>query len=172
MASPLHTIILAMSGALQTWASAQTVPGTVEIAPDEVAGYAALGLAPNGWKLVMWTTGDGADLGQGRVDSKIRVGFACARGMALKTDREVVEGRATLPAVIELIEACNMALRGLYYGAPGAVAADAGNSCFALKFMGWKWVRFETGADHHTAELDYALARQLPERTPLNFLLT
>jgi hypothetical protein len=166
MSSPLSAILLSLSVSLTDWAEAmEPVPGKVQVAADEDEGLDILGQGPKGWRLVLWAAGEDP---KGAADDftavKIRVGLAAERGLAKSARDELTIGRQGLPPILDMIEGTVATCRGLHTSAqPPPLRAD---NCFLLRFKGWQWEKFLTGANHYAAKLTFELDRQLSARAP------
>jgi hypothetical protein len=167
MPAPLSAITKAIYLSLQDWATCmEPVAGVVTVAADELEGMDMLARGPKAWDLILWANGEVpvADNSDELVRTQLRVGLSMARGMAARPGLSVIEGRDKLPAVMDVIEGTVRTLRGMHTKpvAPAALAAD----CWLLRYRGWQWVKFLTGVNHFTVQMDFTLDRQMIGRLP------
>jgi hypothetical protein len=172
MASPLSSILKALSVGLTDWAeSMEPVSGVVAIAADEDEGLDMLSESPKGWRLILWAGGEApkAATSDELVTTGIRIGLSATRGLRKQPGKELIEGRGNLPPILDMIEGTVATVRGMHTQVmqPNPKA----DSCFLMRYRGWEWVRFLTGVGHFTAQMNFTLDRQVAARAPMRIIL-
>lgn len=172
MPSPMSSILAGAVAALSAWAGSVSPKGTVGVAGDALEGYEQLRLNPTTWRAVMWWAGD-SPMNPGRddaVNARIAVGIAIAKGMALEATKELIQASATRPAVLDVIEGIISSVRGMHTATIAPPITH--DSCYALRYTGGNWIKYEVPVAHFVFQADFTLSRQLPDRNPLKISLS